>query len=59
MLAATYRSVSPAAVAKGIVTAEQRDRWLADIAEASRTHGDHQTYWPLMVGAYKRRDPAA
>jgi SAM-dependent methyltransferase len=58
MLAATYRSVSPAAVAKGIVTEEQRDRWLADIAQAVRTHGHHQAYWPLMVGAYKRRDPA-
>jgi SAM-dependent methyltransferase len=55
MLAATYRSVSPAAVAMGIVTEDQRDRWLADIAEAADTHGDHQTYWPLMVGASKRR----
>jgi SAM-dependent methyltransferase len=59
MLAATYRSVSPAAVAKGIVSEDHRDRWLADLAEAVRTHGHHQTYWPLMVGAYKRRDPAA
>jgi SAM-dependent methyltransferase len=58
MLAATYRSVSPAALAKGIVSAEQRDRWLADISEAAHTHGDHQTYWPLMVGAHKRRPPA-
>ena len=55
MLAATYRSVAPAAVAKGIVSEDQRDRWLTDIAAAADSHGDHQTYWPLMVGAYKRR----
>jgi ubiquinone/menaquinone biosynthesis C-methylase UbiE len=55
MLAATYRSVSPAALALGVVTAEQRDRWLAEVSEAATIHGDHQAYWPLMVGAYKRR----
>jgi SAM-dependent methyltransferase len=58
MLAATYRSVSPAAVAHGIVTEEQRDRWFAEIAEVSTTHGHHQALWPLMVGAYKRRPVA-
>jgi SAM-dependent methyltransferase len=57
MLMATYRSVAPAAVALGLVSEEQRDRWLADVAEAVTTHADHQAYWPLMVGAYKRRDP--
>jgi ubiquinone/menaquinone biosynthesis C-methylase UbiE len=55
MLSATYRSVSPAAVALGIVTEQQRDGWLAEVADATVTHGHHQAYWPLMVGAHKRR----
>jgi 2-polyprenyl-3-methyl-5-hydroxy-6-metoxy-1,4-benzoquinol methylase len=55
MLAATYRSVAPAAVALGIATAEQRDAWLADIAEAARAHGGHTVLWPLLMGAHKQR----
>jgi SAM-dependent methyltransferase len=55
MLAATYRSVAPAAIALGIVTPEQRDAWLTDIAGAADTHGDHSVLWPLLIGAHKRR----
>jgi SAM-dependent methyltransferase len=55
MLAATYRSVAPAAVASGLVTAEQRDAWLADVERATVENGDHTAMWPLLIGVHKRR----
>jgi ubiquinone/menaquinone biosynthesis C-methylase UbiE len=55
MLAGTYRSVSPLAVRLGVVTAGQRDAWLADLSRATAEHGDHSVMWPLLVGAHKRR----
>jgi SAM-dependent methyltransferase len=58
MLAATYRSVAPAAVGLGIVTPEQRDAWLADIADASRSSGEHSVLWPLLISAHKQRPPS-
>ncbi|GIJ72646.1 methyltransferase domain-containing protein [Virgisporangium ochraceum] len=58
MLAGTYRSVSPLAVTLGVVTTDQRDAWLADIARATTEHGDHSVMWPLLVGAHKRRADA-
>jgi SAM-dependent methyltransferase len=57
MLAATYRSVSPAALQLGIVTEDQRDGWLADMAEATTKFGDHSLLWPLLIGVHKRRSP--
>jgi ubiquinone/menaquinone biosynthesis C-methylase UbiE len=55
MLAATYRSVAPAALSLGIATAEQRDEWFADMDRAMIEYADHSVLWPLLVGAYKRR----
>jgi ubiquinone/menaquinone biosynthesis C-methylase UbiE len=55
MLAATYRSVSPAAGAFGIATESQRDAWLADIDEAARRNGEHSVLWPLLIGVHKQR----
>jgi len=58
MLAATYRSVAPAAVSLGLVTPELRDAWLDGIAAAARAHGEHSVLWPLLIGAHKqRREP--
>jgi ubiquinone/menaquinone biosynthesis C-methylase UbiE len=56
MLAATYRSVAPAAIAQGIVTGVQRDAWLTGIADATATHPDHSVLWPLLIGVHKQRD---
>ncbi|GIF76679.1 methyltransferase domain-containing protein [Asanoa siamensis] len=55
MLAATYRSVTPAGIALGTVTQEEADAFQASIAEAIRSYPDHQALWPLLVGAYRRR----
>jgi SAM-dependent methyltransferase len=55
MLAATYRSVAPAAVAAGLVTEAQRDAWLSEVERAIVEHGDHTAMWPLLIGAYRRR----
>jgi ubiquinone/menaquinone biosynthesis C-methylase UbiE len=55
MLAATYRSVAPAAVSLGLVTESQQDEWLAEIDQAMRDYPDHTAMWPLMIGVHKRR----
>jgi ubiquinone/menaquinone biosynthesis C-methylase UbiE len=55
MLAATYRSVAPIAVARGLITERQRDEWLAQIADAAATHADHSALWPLLIGARRQR----
>jgi ubiquinone/menaquinone biosynthesis C-methylase UbiE len=55
MLAATYRSVAPIAVAHGLITEHQRDQWLADLADTAETHADHSLIWPLLIGARKQR----
>jgi ubiquinone/menaquinone biosynthesis C-methylase UbiE len=56
MLAATYRSVSPAALAIGMITAQQRDAWLADMAAATTDRAAHSLLWPLLIGVHKQRD---
>lgn len=55
MLTATYRSISPIAVAKHIITERQRDEWLAAISETERSRPELSVLWPLLVGAVKRR----
>jgi 2-polyprenyl-3-methyl-5-hydroxy-6-metoxy-1,4-benzoquinol methylase len=55
MLAATYRSVSPSALALGIITEQQRDTWLSDLADATSTCADHSLLWPLLIGVHKQR----
>ncbi|MFC7527385.1 class I SAM-dependent methyltransferase [Actinoplanes sp. GCM10030250] len=56
MLAATYRSVAPAAVSLGIVTESQRDQWLSDVERSIVDDGDATAMWPLLVGVRKRRE---
>ena len=55
MLAATYRSVSPTALNLGIITEEQRDAWLADMADATVNCADHSVLWPTLIGVHKQR----
>jgi len=55
MLAATYRSVAPGAIALGLITEQQRDTWLADMDRAMTDYADHAVLWPLLIAAYKRR----
>jgi SAM-dependent methyltransferase len=59
MIAATYRSIAPIAIERGLITEEQRDTWLSDLDAAARTYPAHSGMWPLLVGALKRRTPPA
>jgi SAM-dependent methyltransferase len=59
MLAAVHRSLLPAAVAMGLTTSEAAERWLQEFTRDVRDHGDHATLWPLLIGAWKRKPPAA
>jgi len=55
MLAATYQSVAPIAIARGLITERQRDEWLVQIADAATTHADGSALWPLLIGARRQR----
>ena len=55
MLAATYRSIAPTAMALGLLTAQERDAWLTEITTAMCLHGDASLLWPLLIGVHVRR----
>ena len=55
MFGAVYRSVLPGALALGLTTEEQSERWFADLARDTREAGAHAAMWPLMIGAWKRK----
>jgi len=55
MFAAVFRSLLPAAQSLGLTTAEDAERWLEAFAGDMREHGDRAALWPLMIGAWKRR----
>jgi len=55
MLAATYTSVAPVAMAHGLIDAGQRDAWPARIAAAAAEDPGRGALWPLLIGAFKRR----
>nr|WP_221382302.1 class I SAM-dependent methyltransferase [Actinoplanes polyasparticus] len=55
MLAATYRSIAPLALAQSLITETQRDEWLSEIDTAARVYGDHTAMWPLLIGAVRRK----
>jgi SAM-dependent methyltransferase len=55
MLAATFRSIAPLAIAQGLTTEEKRDAWLSEIDTAARVYGDHSAMWPLLIGAAKHK----
>ena len=55
MLAATYRSIAPLALAQSLITETLRDEWLSEIDTATRVYGDHTAMWPLLIGAVRHK----
>jgi SAM-dependent methyltransferase len=51
----TYRSLLPAALAHGITTEANSAAMLAQLAEDTARFADSQVFWPLMIGAWKRK----
>ena len=56
MLAAVHRSLLPAALAMGLTTSEAAERWRDEFARDVRDHGEHAVLWPLLIGAWKRKE---
>lgn len=56
MAIAVFRSVLPAAMAFGLTTEEDADRWVHDFTRATVEHPDHCVLWPLLIGAWKRKN---
>lgn len=56
MAIAVFRSLLPAAVAFGLTTHEDGERWVHDFIRATQEHPDHVVLWPLLIGAWKRKD---
>ena len=52
----TFRSVLPAALASGITTKADADAALAAIGRDAVRHPDRPVLWPLLIGAWKRKD---
>ena len=58
MLAQVFRSVLPVALAHGITTEEDAAATLAAAEQDADRYPDGQLIWPLLVGAWKHKDPA-
>ena len=56
MLAAVYQSLLPAAIAMGLTTPAAADRWHEEFARDVHDHGEHAVLWPLLIGAWKRKE---
>src|SRR5262249_61162790 len=56
LFAGTFRSVLPAALASGITTKTDADAALAAIGRDAIRHADRPVVWPLLIGAWKRKD---
>jgi ubiquinone/menaquinone biosynthesis C-methylase UbiE len=56
MLQATFRSVLPTALAHGITTETDADAALAALDRDAITSADHPVRWPLLIGAWKRKE---
>jgi hypothetical protein len=54
----TFRSVLPAALAGGITTEADAAAALAALGRDSTRFADRPVLWPLLIGAWKRRDQA-
>ena len=52
----TFRSVLPAALASGITTKTDADAALAAIGRDAIRHADRPVLWPLLIGAWKRKE---
>jgi ubiquinone/menaquinone biosynthesis C-methylase UbiE len=58
MVAQVFRSVLPVALAHGITTEEDAAATLAAAEQDAARYPDGQLMWPLLVGAWKRKEPA-
>ena len=57
LLESTFRSLLPAALAHGITTETAADATLAAIGRDANGFPDHAVLWPLLIGAWKRKEP--
>jgi ubiquinone/menaquinone biosynthesis C-methylase UbiE len=53
-----YCSVLATAIARGITSEQQAAAWLSEIAHDARRHPDRPALWPLLIGAWKRKENA-
>lgn len=58
MVAQVFRSVLPVALAHGITTERDAAATLAAAEQDAARYPDGQLMWPLLVGAWKRKEPA-
>jgi hypothetical protein len=58
MLASVLRSVLPTAIAHDITTQEEADACLAALSRDAASFPDRPVLWPLLIGAWKRKEPA-
>jgi ubiquinone/menaquinone biosynthesis C-methylase UbiE len=58
LLETTFRSLLPAALGHGITTAAAAAATLASIGRDAARFPDYPLLWPLLVSAWKRKEPA-
>jgi SAM-dependent methyltransferase len=56
LLAETFRSVLPLALARGVVTEERAGEMLVHLRADGAAHADSRLLWPLMHTAWKRKN---
>jgi ubiquinone/menaquinone biosynthesis C-methylase UbiE len=55
MYEAVYRSLLPTALAFGLTTEADADRWFETFARDSAGGGGHVALWPPLIGTWKRK----
>jgi ubiquinone/menaquinone biosynthesis C-methylase UbiE len=58
IMADTLRSLLPAALAHGVTTESRATQVLAAIERDATRFPDYQVLWPLLIGAWKRKEQA-
>ena len=58
IMAGTLRSLLPTALAHGVTTEAGADQVLAAIERDATRFPDYQVLWPLLIGAWKRKEQA-
>jgi SAM-dependent methyltransferase len=59
LLAATFASVLPAALGHGVTDEQQADAALSGLVRDAGSFPDATVFWPLMLGAWKRKGVSA
>jgi ubiquinone/menaquinone biosynthesis C-methylase UbiE len=59
MFTAVYRSLLPTAIAHGVTTDQRGTATMTGIARDADRFPDRSTLWPLLIGAWKRKNQAA